>query len=194
MAFDVGSHTPNSLTFVVFDRAGKNGFPGNGGSSLTHSVYPFEWRIAYGVTPTRTSERVPINLSHKTFFNLDGFREGSDTIEEHQLRLPFSGLRLEEDEHGIPSGNIKGNKLDSVYNFWSAPKMLSKSLSHLGTLNDLFLIQRPNPWYKDASPVATLSSDKSGITVNMYTDQEAIRLLTWNGEEQCKRSPVCYDF
>ena len=170
MTFDVGSHTPNSLTFVVFDHAGKSVFPGNSSSSLTHSVYPYEWRIAYGVTPTRTRFRVPINLSYKTFFNLDGFHKGSETIEERRPRLPFSGLRLEEDEHGIPTGDIKGNRIDSAYNFWSAPKMLSKSLSHLGVLDDLFLLQRPNPWNKDSSLVATLSFDRSGISVDLYTD------------------------
>jgi hypothetical protein len=69
------------------------------------------------VTPTRTSFRVLINLSHKTFFNLDSFRKGSKTIEEYRLRLPFSGLRLEEDKHGISTGDIKGNRIDSAYNF-----------------------------------------------------------------------------
>jgi aldose 1-epimerase len=186
MTFDVGSHTPNSLTFVVFERDGKNGFPGNSGSSLSHSVYPYEWRIAYGVTPTRTSIRVPINLSHKTFFNLDGFRKGSETIKEHRLRLPFSGLRLEEDEHGIPTGDIKGNRIDTAYDFWSSSKRLSESLGDLGALDHLFLVQRPNPWHKDSYPVASLSSDRSGITVDMYTDQEAVRLLTWDGGTACK--------
>jgi len=186
MAFDVGSHTRNSITFVVFDRAGKNGFPGNGGSSLTHSVYPYEWRIAYGVTPTRTSQQVPINLSHKTFWNLNGFRPGSETIEEHLLHLPFSGLRLEEDEHGIPTGDIKGNKLNTPRDFWSGPKRLLKGLTHCGSFDDLFLVSRPNPWERTSNPVASLSSEQSGITVDMYTDQEAVRLLTWDGGAQCK--------
>jgi len=64
--------------------------------------------------------------------------------------------------------------------------MLSKSLSHLGVLDDLFLLQRPNPWNKDSSPVASLSSDRSGISVDLYTDQEAVRLLTWDGGAECK--------
>jgi aldose 1-epimerase len=186
MTFDVGSHTPNSITFVVFDRLGKNGFPGNSGSSLTHSVYKNEWRMAYGVTPTRTSTRVPINLSHKTFFNLDGFSKGSETIKDHKLRLPFSGLRLEEDEHGIPTGDIKGNKLDTPLDFWSESKRLSESLGQLSALDHLFLVQRPNPWHKDSDPVASLSSDRSGIKVDLYTDQEAVRLLTWDEGEECK--------
>jgi len=180
MKFDVGSHTPNSLLFVVFDRAGKNGFPGNSGSSLTHSVYPYEWRISYGVTPSRTSDPVPINLSQMTYWNLDGFRKGSETIEEHRLQLPFSGLRLEEDAKKIPTGDIKGNKKQGPWDFWSSPRLIARGLALRERYDDLFLISRPQPWEKDSNPVASLSSAKSGITVDMYTDQEAVRVVTWD--------------
>ncbi|ETS86471.1 hypothetical protein PFICI_00299 [Pestalotiopsis fici W106-1] len=164
MALDVGSHTKNSITFAVFDRPGKNGFPGSCGSSLTHSVYPNEWRISYGVTPSRTDHAIPISLSHQTFWNLDGFATG--TVSEQTLHLPFSGMRLEQDDHGIPTGDIKGNIKDSCHDFWSSPKVL---------------VTRRSPWEKDSNPVATLSSPRSGIKVDLYTDQEAIRLLTWDG-------------
>jgi aldose 1-epimerase len=190
MALDVGSHTPNSITFVVFDRAGKNGFPGNSGSSLAHSVYPYEWRMSFGVTPTRTSQPVPINLSLKTFWNLDGFRPGSETIEEHRLHLPFSGLRLEEDEHKIPTGDIKGNKQNSPYDFWSTPRLLAGGLAHKDTYDDLFLVSRSQPWEKNSNPVASLSSARSGIKVDLYTDQQALRLVTWDGGENCKFAPL----
>ncbi|KAF3480347.1 aldose 1-epimerase family protein [Arthroderma uncinatum] len=181
MTLDVGSLTSNSITFVVFDRAGGNGFPGNSGSSLAHSLYPYEWRISYGVTPTRTSKPVPINLSHKTYWNLDGFRPGSETIEEHRLHLPFSGLRLEEDEHKIPTGDIKGNKMRSPYDFWSSARLLAAGLARKATYDDLFLVTRPQPWEVESKPVASLSSARSGITVELYTDQEAVRLVTWDG-------------
>jgi aldose 1-epimerase len=196
MTFDLGSHTANSVTFVVFDRAGKNGFPGNSGSSLTHSVYPYEWRISYGVTPSRTSDPVPINLSHKTFWNLDGFRKGSETVEEHRLHLPFSGLRLEEDEYQIPTGDIKGNKRGSTYDFWSSSKLLAGGLARKGSYDDLFLVNRPQPWETGSNPVASLSSARSGITLDMYTDQEAVRIVTWDNSS-CKFLPpsarlACY--
>lgn len=191
MALDVGSHTRNSLTFVVFDRAGKNGFPGNSGSSLTHSVFNNEWRISYGVTPTRTSDPVPINLSHQTFWNLDGFGPESDgTIGDHTLHLPFSGLRLEEDKYGIPTGDIKGNMEATCHEFWSKPRYLAECLEEKGQYDDLYLVNRRSPWDKDSQPVASLSSSKSGISVDMYTDQEAIRLLTWDGGPSC-RSYIC---
>jgi aldose 1-epimerase len=190
MSLDVGSHTANSITFVVFDRVGRNGFPGNAGSSLTHSVFPYEWRISYGVTPSRTSDPVPINLSHQTYWNLDGFgANSSGTIAKHTLHLPFSGLRLDENEHGIPTGDIKGNTKKSCHDFWSESKLLGDCPKEKGKYNDLYLISRQSPWEKDSKPVASLSSAKTGIRVDMYTDQEAIRLLTWDGGPHCKFAP-----
>ncbi|KAH8692265.1 hypothetical protein BGW36DRAFT_431486 [Talaromyces proteolyticus] len=46
--------------------------------------------------------------------------------------------------------------------------------------DDIFLIARSQPWKKEDHPVATLYSAHSGITVDLYTDQEALHLHTWN--------------
>ncbi|KAI9783830.1 MAG: hypothetical protein M1839_003166 [Geoglossum umbratile] len=185
LSFDIVSHTENTITFVVFDREGKSGFPGTAASCLTHTVLPYEWRIAYGVTPSRTSSAMPINLSHQVFWNLDGFAANSTkTIANHTLHLPFSGLRLETDQDGIPTGDIKGNKLGSKYDFWSATRPLGRGLNNVdgeeNGYNDAFLISRSQPWDKDTHPVATLASPHSGITVDLYTDEEALHMLTWN--------------
>lgn len=189
MSFDVASHMKDSITFVVFDR-GKNGFPGTAVSSLTHTLTPHAWHIAFGVTPTMAKS--PISLSQQVFWNLDGFAEGSTkTVAEHTLHLPFSGLRLAADQDGIPTGDIIGNKVNSTYDFWSASRSLATGLRAVETssknggakctgYDDTFLISRSQPWSKDNSPVATLSSPQSGIKLDLYTDQEALHVLTWN--------------
>ena len=189
MSFDVASHMRDSITFVVFDR-GKNGFPGTAVSSLTHTLTPYAWHIAFGVTPTMAKS--PISLSQQVFWNLDGFAEGStQTISDHNLHLPFSGMRLATDQVGIPTGDVVGNKLNSTYDFWSASKTLGSGLRAGDTnrscgeakcagYDDTFLISRSQPWSKDNSPVATLSSPQSGIRLDLYTDQEALHVLTWN--------------
>lgn len=131
---------------------------------------------------------MPINLSHKTYWNLDGFRKGSETVEEHRLHLPFSGFRLEEDESQIPTGDIKGNKPGSEFDFWSSPKLLAGGLARKGSYDDLFLVNRHQPWEVGSNPVALLSSSKSGISVGMYTDQEAVRLVTWDDSKgMCRK-------
>ncbi|KAL2833068.1 putative aldose 1-epimerase family protein [Aspergillus pseudoustus] len=191
---DIGSHTEDSITFVLFDRSW-NGFPGTAASCLTHTVTPYEWRIAFGATPTRKPS--PINISQQVFWNLDGFAANSSrTIAEHRLHLPLSGLRIETDAEGIPTGDLKANKLGSAYDFWSGDgKLLGRGLEQLrecpasrhplsqrGTdgYDENFLVVRSQPWKKEDQPVASLSSDHSGITVDLYTDQEALHVQTWN--------------
>ena len=174
----------NSITFVVFDRVGKNGFPGMAVSSLTHTVMPYAWHIAYGVTPVRHD--TPIDISHQVFWNLDGFMEGTTkTIAEHMLHLPHSGLRLGIDEHNVPTGDILGNKMNTTYDFWSRPKSIGSVLGKTSAegLDNTFLISRSQPWSKDHSPAATLESDESGIKLDLYTDKEALHVLTWNEED-----------
>lgn len=198
LTFDIASHTKNTITFVVFDREGKSGFPGTAASCLTHTVTPYEWRIAYGVTPSRTSSPIPINLSHQVFWNLDGFAASSGkTVANHTLHLPFSGLRLETSKDGIPTGDIKGNKLNSKYDFWSTARPLGIGLSQAegedGGYNDAFLVSRSQPWSQDTHPVAILASPNSGIKLELYTDQEALHMLTWN-EPHGKQAPCIFFF
>lgn len=188
--FDVVSHSQNSVTFITVDRNKPGTIPGSCGGSIQHYVGPYEWRVAYGVTPTRVTHPIPINLSLKTYWNLDGF-VGPDkrprTVAEHRLHLPFSGLRLEEDAGHIPTGDIKANRQGSAYDFWSSPKHLGEGIAQTSGrgYDDLFLVSRRQPWERDSTPVASLSSPLSGVTVSMYTEEEALRIITWD-EPDCK--------
>jgi aldose 1-epimerase len=181
-------HTKNSITFVVFDRdrGSRNGFPGGAAASLTHTVTPYEWRIAYGVTPI--GAEFPLSLSQQVFWNLDGLDSEDGTIADHTLSLPFSGLRLDTDDSGIPTGDIRGNRANSTLDFWSRPRKIGPM-----ALDDTFLITRRQPWSMYTAPVASLESTKSGIRMDLYTDQEALHVTTWDketGEIPLKNSHV----
>ncbi|KAH7310215.1 putative aldose 1-epimerase family protein [Rhexocercosporidium sp. MPI-PUGE-AT-0058] len=182
-SLNVVSHMKDSITFVIFDGPGKNGFPGVAVSSLTHTVTPYEWKIAYGVTPVRKTS--PISISNQVFWNLDGFAKGSSKrVMDHALHLPFSGLRLDTNAYGIPTGDIKGNKKNSTYDFWSSPRPLAPGLRKPDTgYDDTFLISRSQPYDWTMRPAATLASNHSGIKLDLYTDQEALHVLTWNEED-----------
>ncbi|KAL4934728.1 putative aldose 1-epimerase family protein [Aspergillus undulatus] len=205
--FELDGLTPDSrqyeweqgitITFVLFDR-GWNGFPGTAAACLTHTVTPYEWRIAFGVTPTRKA--TPINLSQQVFWNLNGFAANSSmTVAEHRLHLPFSGLRLDMDAGGIPTGDLRANKRGSAYDFWAEGKQLGRGLAQLhdpeacqhssaasscDRYDETFLVARPQPWKKEEYPVAILSSAYSGISVSLYTDQEALHVHTWDSEPE----------
>lgn len=187
-------HTKNSITFVVFDRdrGSRNGFPGGAAASLTHTLTPYEWKISYGVTPIGAS--FPISLSQQVFWNLDGLDSSHSeerTVSDHNLALPFSGMRLDTDESDIPTGDIRGNRANSTFDFWSKPRKIGPT-----PLDDTFLISRRQPWSMYTAPVASLKSEKSGVKMELYTDQEALHVVTWDketGETSLKKSQMDSD-
>lgn len=207
---DIGSHTENSITFVLFDRSW-NGFPGTAASCLTHTVTPYEWRVAFGVTPTKKPG--PINMSQQAFFNLDGFKKknltgsvpvSDKTVRDHKLHLPLSGLRFETDALGLSTGDILGNPRGSEYDFWSASRRIGDVLEKpymgicdrcqkrqyhnhnpSGSYDTIFQLGRSQPWNKEDVPAAILSSPESGISMKLYSDQEALHVHTWS-QKECK--------
>lgn len=153
--WDVAAHMENSITLVIFDRMW-NGFPGVFASCITHTVTPYQWRIAFGVTPLRRPG--PINLSQQVFFNLDGFRAvGNATatnLGQHTLHLPSAGLRFAMDDMGLPTGDLLGNKQGTDHDFWSSAKSLSDVL-HIASndsYDETFQISHTQYADKEESP------------------------------------------
>ena len=153
--------------------------------SLTHTLLPNEWRIAYGVTPI--VHGFPISLSQQVFWNLDGLdaSKGLNIANSHELHLPYGGMRLETDKDNIPTGNILGNPRNSTYDFWSQPGKIS------ALLDDTFLINRRGGWEMDTFPVASLASKNSGVKVDLYTEQEALHVVSWNDDTGMKIPRTC---
>ena len=189
---DVASHSADSITFVVFDREWE-GFPGKPAACITHSLRPYEWQIGIGFVAVKTPS--PVSMSQQVFWNLDGFnRDSTHTVTNHTLKLPYSGLRFDVDEEGVPSGDLRGNLKGSLYDFWSDSTRLDKIDSNNSmaegearkappTFDEIFMISRSQPWKREDGPAAVLASDRSGITVELYTDQEALRVHTWDSKD-----------
>lgn len=184
--WDIAVHINNSITFVLFDNRW-NGFPGIFASCVTHTVTPYEWRIAFGVTPLLKAG--PINLSQQVFFNLDGFRTINASINEtdhgmvldHRLRLPVAGMRFDVDERGIPTGDLKSNREGTEHDFWSAEKSIGEGIKNgLAGLDVTYALSHKPSGDKEDEPVAILSSNISGVTMELYTDQDALHVITWN--------------
>lgn len=186
--WDIAVHINNSITFVLFDNRW-NGFPGIFASCVTHTVTPYEWRIAFGVTPLLKAG--PINFSQQVFFNLDGFRpNASDTVLDHKLHLPEAGMRFDVDDRGIPTGDIRSNAEGKEFDFWSTPKYVGKELQEQGSLLDVtYLLSHKPLGDKEDDPVAILSSHLSGITMELYTDQDALHVHTW--DDEISKKPRC---
>lgn len=181
----------NELLTLISKRL--NGFPGMYASSLTHTLTPYEWKIAYGITPALKPG--PINLSQQVFFNLDGLRtNATNTVLNHTLHLPSAGMRFGVDEFGLSTGDIFRNEKGKEFDFWSGQRNIEDGMkqrpeSHLMCedraspncgYDETFLLSHKQKGNKHDTPAAILSSPLSGITVELYTDQDALHVHTWN--------------
>ncbi|KAK3936665.1 aldose 1-epimerase family protein [Diplogelasinospora grovesii] len=183
-AWALPNHQDNTISFVMFDRSW-NGFPGLYVGCVTHTVTPYRWDIGIGVTPLLMPGG-PLNLGQQVFWNLDGLKtvNGSSTVLDHTLHLPLSGMRFDLDEQGIPTGNILSNRKGKEHDFWSVPKRLGDddAVDEDTVYDETFMLSHRHSDFvsKRENPAAILSSPHSGISVELYTDQDALHVHTWN--------------
>lgn len=200
--FEVVKYTRNTLIFKIIDPDGEQGFPGQVTSYIEYYLTSYRWHIYINGTSTKPT---PLMLTSHVYWNLDGFQNpNTNTALNHTLFLPFSGLRVEVDGILIPTGNILPNKVNSVNDFRSKPKVLGASFAdpeingNCGTgcvgYDNCYLVQRDQygadyyaplsdgAWY-EADPIASLLSSYSGIQLNIYSDQNAFQLYSCNGQD-----------
>ncbi|KAG5926170.1 hypothetical protein E4U42_003565 [Claviceps africana] len=191
--FTVVSHTTDSITFSLIDPDGKEGFPGEVVSFITYSLQGRDWDIK--MVAEATTKKTPIMLSSHTYWNLDGFANNeTNTIFNHTLHMPYAGQRIAVDSILVPTGEMLANKKGGVHDFWSKPKEIGASWNDKElkgscgfncTGYDTCYINNRGAlgsydWRKQG-PVATLSSDWSGIQLDVFTDQDAFQLYSCSG-------------
>ncbi|KAF2690256.1 galactose mutarotase-like protein [Lentithecium fluviatile CBS 122367] len=192
--FTVVAHTEDSITFSIVDPDGKEGFPGEVISYITYTMTPYTWNLK--MVALSTTKKTPIMLSSHVYWNLDAFANPeTPTALNHTLYLPYSGQRVGVDNILIPDGTILPNQKYSVNDFWSSPKQIGANLTApelLGNCgfnctgyDNCYLVNReqngPYNWRNDG-PVASLSSNFTGIQVDIYTDQEAFQVYSCGGQ------------
>ncbi len=127
---------------------------------------------------------------------MDGLANPNDnTTLNHTFYLPYSGQRTGVDGILIPDGTILPNMQYSVNDFWSSPKKIGANwtspdlMGNCGTgclgYDTCYIVNRdqngPYDWAM-SGPVASLSSDWSGIKLDIYTDQEAFQMYSCGGQ------------
>lgn len=193
--FTVESYSENSITFSIFDPDGKEGFPGDVVSYITYTLGDMTWD--FKMVAVSLTKKTPIMLSSHTYWNLDGFANNeTNTALNHTLYMPYSGQRVDVDNILIPTGDIVANQPGSVNDFWSEPKQLGANLTSPELVNNCgfnctgydtcYLVNRaqngPYDWRADGGFVAQLASPWSGISVDIYTDQDAFQVYSCNGQ------------
>jgi len=202
--FEVIAQSESAITFAITDPDGTEGFPGTVRSYISYAVTPYQWHMRMNATRTKWT---PVMLSSHVYWNLDGFQNpNTPTALNHSLWLPFSGMRVDVDGILIPTGVILPNPPGSVNDFWTKPKEIGTDLAkpelvgNCGTgctgYDNCWLVNRDqykwnqaatksrhsDKWWR-GSPVASLSSDWSGIQIDVYSEQEAFQVYSCNGQD-----------
>jgi aldose 1-epimerase len=153
---------------------GDQGYPGNLDVTVVYTLTgENELKIEYTAVTDRPT---PVNLTHHTYFNLNG--AGRGTILDHVLQIPASRYPL-LDGKGIPSGRIAtvaGTPLD-----FRVPTAIGQRLQPgsevAGGYDAAYLVDRPGP-----GPVlmATLTAPASGRRLDVLSTEPALVLYTGN--------------
>ena len=167
----------DTLLMETESPAGEDGFPGNLKISVRYILTEDNaLRMDYRVS---SDADTIINLTNHTYFNLDG---GGDVLNQ-KLRI-YASRFLEGNNETCPTGNILpvvntpmdfragkiiGKEIDSGY---SQTTMVGGGYDHC------FVIDRGRG--ASQSLCAWASSDKTGISMKVYTTQPGVQLYTGN--------------
>jgi aldose 1-epimerase len=162
----------------------EEGYPGNLKTFVTYQLSEDnEVKITYKAT---TDAETPINLTNHSYFNLDG----KDNILNHKLKIN-SPYYLEVDEQLIPSGKL----INSMNTSFDRNEISQLGREDFKGFDDTFVLG-------DGKLKALLMSPKTGIQMEVYTNQPAIVVyspvqlpdLTYkNGKSYSKFSAICFE-
>ena len=145
-----------SITLSYFSPDGEENYPGDLSVNLTYTLSDQnELIIEHDAT---TSEDTVINLTHHSYFNLDGH---NSTILEQDL-IVHSNKMLETNEHIIPTGQFL-NLENNPFNFNQAKKCPQK-IDTTFVLNDV----------EEYS--ASLYSANNNLEMLVFTNQPAVHI------------------
>jgi galactose mutarotase-like enzyme len=160
--WDVLDATDARATLRLASPDGDQGFPG---TVTVHATFSVGDTVQLDLQAVTDADTV-VGLTSHTYFNLDG----DDTIDGHRL-LVSAAEYLATDPSGIPLDRRP-----------VADQFDLRELSHLRgrTLDHCFVL--------DGSPATTLVSDRSGIRMDLVTDQPGLQVYTGDGFDGTRTS------
>jgi aldose 1-epimerase len=162
------------LTYISKDM--EEGFPGNLKIKVTYSLTDDNaFKCEYEATTDKTTV---VNLTNHAYFNLNG--EGSGTILNHLVQFKADNY-TPVDSTLIPTGKIepvKGTPLD-----FSTPTTIgarindaNEQLKNGKGYDHNFVLNK----HDITQPIATVKGDKTGIVMEIYTEEPALQFYSGN--------------
>ena len=178
VVWDAKKTNENTLVFSYVSPDGEQGFPGNLTVKVTYAITDDNSiKMEYEATTDKTTV---VNLTNHAFFNLNG--EGSGTILNHELQI-YANEFTPVNEGLIPSGELKSVK-NTSFDFTSKHTIgerietkdeqlkFGKGYDHNYVLNGT----KKN----GLNHAATISGDKSGITLDVFTEEPGLQFYSGN--------------
>ena len=178
MVWDANKTNENTLVFTYVSPDGEQGFPGNLTVKVTYTLEADQIiKMEYEATSDKTTL---VNLTNHAFFNLNG--EGSGSILNHELQI-YADQFTPVDEGLIPTGELKSVK-NTPFDFTSRHTIgerieakdeqlkFGKGYDHNYVLNGT----KKN----GLNHAATISGDKSGITLDIFTEEPGLQFYSGN--------------
>ena len=170
-------HDESSIVLQLYSPHMEGGFPGDLTTRVKYSIEGSILRIEYTAV---TTEETYINLTHHSFFNLNG--EGSGSILNHSLRLNAE-YYLPVNQNLIPTGSIDMVS-DTAFDFYKVKKIgdrigdehpqliLAKGYDHN------YVVHQYAPGVLNF--VAVACGDLSGVEMEVWSTEPGVQFYTGN--------------
>ncbi|GGW33658.1 aldose epimerase family protein [Arenibacter certesii] len=145
------------VTLTYFSMDMEEGYPGNLSVRLTYKLIATSLHIIHEAT---TDKSTPVNLTNHSYFNLDGQKK----LDHCDLQMPCPEF-IELDSKLMPTGklvSVKGTENDFLTN-----RTMGQT-----KLDTPFVIDTNLPFH------TKLSSDRSGLSMEVITNQPSIVVYT----------------
>ncbi|KAL0957961.1 hypothetical protein HGRIS_000142 [Hohenbuehelia grisea] len=169
--------TRSSVTYKHVDTADE-GFPGVVTAYVTHEVSSGGF-LKTSVRATATAE-TPIMITQHVYWNLDAFQDGVSDVLGHQLKVDGSRV-IQLDSISVPTGEFV-NVASTPFDFRKGKLIGGPDWNNTLNLCGAGCQGFDHCWVYDDShggrPKTTLKGQKSGIKLEIFTDQAATQIFT----------------